>query len=66
MIIWLTLCNFLCLLLTSECYIVDPGPRVIATKGEIWPKPQFQIKTNDYLIVKPQNFNFKVGILNAC
>ncbi|RZC34075.1 Glyco hydro 20 domain containing protein [Asbolus verrucosus] len=36
----------------------DLGPDVIATKGEVWPKPQRQEKSQNYFIVQPQTFNF--------
>lgn len=41
-------------------YIVNPGPLVIATKGEPWPKPQNQTKSNGYFIVRPHLFSFQV------
>lgn len=57
----LTLFSIIYSLSIGDCYIRDPGPRVIATKGEIWPKPQFQIKTENYLVVRPKLFQFKVS-----
>lgn len=60
----LTLCTFLFLISVSECYIRDPGSTVIPTEGEIWPKPQVQDKSDEYLVVRPQYFNFQVGVEN--
>ncbi|KAJ8944945.1 hypothetical protein NQ318_013093 [Aromia moschata] len=48
------------LLLSVDCYIVDPGPKVIATKGEVWPKPQLQQNYDSYFIVQPQIFEFRI------
>ncbi|XP_030762521.1 beta-hexosaminidase subunit alpha-like isoform X2 [Sitophilus oryzae] len=41
-----------------DCYIVNPGPLYVATKGEIWPKPQDQVKSEDYFVITPENFTF--------
>lgn len=45
-----------------EGYIEHPGPKVIATKGEVWPKPQVQEKSEDYKIIRPHIFNFQVEL----
>ncbi|KAK4884746.1 hypothetical protein RN001_001017 [Aquatica leii] len=45
---------------TITCYIVEPGPLVVATKGEVWPKPQEQTTEDKFYIVRPQIFKFKV------
>lgn len=42
------------------CYIVEPGPTVRATKGAVWPKPQRQVLSNSFYIVRPQAFEFRV------
>lgn len=57
----LTFCYLFYFLPAYKCYITDPGPRIIATKGEVWPKPQFQIKTEKYYVVRAQLFDFKVS-----
>lgn len=44
----------------SYTYNILPGPSVKATKGEIWPKPLEQIKSNDYYILRPALFKFQV------
>lgn len=41
---------------------VDPGPSVIGTKGEVWPKPQQQAYYDGYMIVRPNIFQFRVCI----
>lgn len=41
-------------------WIEYPGPRVKATQGEVWPKPQKQISTNDVMVVRPSVFLFVV------
>lgn len=46
----------------ANCYIVDPGPKVRATKGEIWPKPKYQISSDLYSIVRNSIFEFQVCI----
>uniref|UniRef100_U5ETX4 Beta-hexosaminidase n=1 Tax=Corethrella appendiculata TaxID=1370023 RepID=U5ETX4_9DIPT len=40
-------------------YIVDPGPVVKATKGEIWPKPTTQVYGNTYSVIRPNNIKFQ-------
>lgn len=55
---------FIALAVISVCYAdkytVNFGPSVKATKGEVWPKPQRQEKFNDYFILHPHKFSFKV------
>lgn len=41
-------------------YIVEPGPVVIATKGEVWPKPFAQEKFNTYSILYKDSLHFQV------
>lgn len=43
-----------------EGYIVEPGPVVHATSGEVWPLPQVQEKSKDFFSVRPTVFKFKV------
>ncbi|XP_063700127.1 beta-hexosaminidase subunit beta-like [Culicoides brevitarsis] len=54
---------YLCLAIVfvAECsaYIVDPGPVVIATSGEIWPKPKKQQTEETFSTFTPTNFHFK-------
>nr|XP_022921143.1 beta-hexosaminidase subunit beta-like isoform X1 [Onthophagus taurus] len=47
-----------CSLHLSESWIVDPGPTVIATKGEVWPKPQGQEKYEEYFHLDKSQFKF--------
>ncbi|CAG9813344.1 unnamed protein product [Phaedon cochleariae] len=47
-------------LIGCESYIEKPGPRYVATKGEPWPKPQTQIKNDEYFVLRPQFFEFQV------
>ncbi|RZC35144.1 beta-hexosaminidase subunit alpha-like [Asbolus verrucosus] len=51
---------FITLTLIVASHAIDPGPAVIATKGEVWPKPQQQQKSSDYLVIRPHIFSFKV------
>ncbi|CAH1363801.1 unnamed protein product, partial [Tenebrio molitor] len=39
------------------CYAV--GPIVTASKGEVWPKPQQQETSENYLVLQPHTFSFK-------
>lgn len=48
-------------LITSNCYIVKPGPLVIATQGEVWPKPQTRIYSNAFRLIKLDDFKFKIA-----
>lgn len=41
-------------------YIVEPGPVVIATKGEVWPKPFAQEKLDKYSILYKDSLQFQV------
>lgn len=55
----LLLCiTFLTFFAAISCYYIKPGPQVIATKGEVWPKPQRRDYFPEYMIVQPQNFKF--------
>jgi hexosaminidase len=38
---------------------INPGPVVHATKGEVWPKPQQQEKSQDFFVIRPHTFSFK-------
>ncbi|CAH1112226.1 unnamed protein product [Psylliodes chrysocephalus] len=51
--------TFLCVALVHG-YIEKPGPRYPPTKGEVWPRPQTQIKNGSYFILKPSLFQFKL------
>ena len=37
-----------------------PGPWVAASKGEVWPKPAFQQKVEEFFQVDPSVFQFQV------
>jgi hexosaminidase len=39
---------------------INPGPVVQATKGEVWPKPQQQEKSQDFFVIRPHTFSFEV------
>lgn len=41
-------------------YIVDPGPVVKATKGELWPKPKSQTTSLVYSVIKRNTFHFQI------
>ncbi|VVC99099.1 unnamed protein product [Leptidea sinapis] len=40
--------------------IVNPGPRFPPTKGEVWPKPQEEIKDTAFYKFNPSHFSVKV------
>ncbi|XP_072397189.1 beta-hexosaminidase subunit beta-like [Diabrotica undecimpunctata] len=40
-------------------YIEEPGPRFPPTKGEIWPKPFYQLKSNNSFLIDPRILNIK-------
>ncbi|XP_072385897.1 beta-hexosaminidase subunit alpha-like [Diabrotica undecimpunctata] len=42
-----------------QCYIEKPGPRYPPTKGEIWPKPSYQIKNESFFLLDPETFEIK-------
>ncbi|EDS44385.1 beta-hexosaminidase beta chain [Culex quinquefasciatus] len=44
----------------SCSFVVEPGPAVKATRGEIWPKPKVQSSTENYFGIDPVTFQFKV------
>ncbi|XP_056642782.1 beta-hexosaminidase subunit beta-like [Diorhabda sublineata] len=50
----------------SESYIEEPGARYPATKGEIWPKPRYQIKNDTYFIIRPQLFKIEIISEGTC
>ncbi|KAL0278259.1 UNVERIFIED_CONTAM: hypothetical protein PYX00_000125 [Menopon gallinae] len=39
---------------------ISPGPVVVATKGAVWPRPQQQKKFETFMMVRPNEFTFKV------
>nr|ABB76924.1 beta-N-acetylglucoasminidase 1 [Spodoptera frugiperda] len=50
--------NVVCIFLVDSFIIVNPGPRYPPTKGEVWPKPQQQIKEQTYFKLSPSVFKF--------
>lgn len=42
-------------------YTIEPGPKVVATKGAVWPKPKQQESFANFYVVVPQDFEFKVS-----
>ncbi|KAJ8925860.1 hypothetical protein NQ315_009712 [Exocentrus adspersus] len=54
------------LFLLVNCYIIDPGPTVIATKGEVWPKPYSQQNSSKYYGFRPVLFQFTLTTDNNC
>ncbi|XP_073959512.1 beta-hexosaminidase subunit alpha-like [Choristoneura fumiferana] len=55
-------CVFACLVVVcyAEMFMVDPGPLYPPTKGEVWPKPQYEEKENILYKFDKAQFNFKV------
>lgn len=43
-------------------FIEKPGPRYPPTKGEVWPKPQNQIRIGIRMAFEMEEFQFKVII----
>uniref|UniRef100_A0AAR5Q2S4 beta-N-acetylhexosaminidase n=1 Tax=Dendroctonus ponderosae TaxID=77166 RepID=A0AAR5Q2S4_DENPD len=43
-----------------EAYIVNPGPKYVATKGAVWPKPQEQELFETFFTINPAAFKFVV------
>ncbi|XP_050293579.1 beta-hexosaminidase subunit alpha-like [Anthonomus grandis grandis] len=52
--------SLVCFSVFANGYIVNPGPKYVATKGAVWPQPQNQIISDDFYIVTPRNFKFNV------
>lgn len=52
----------LSIILLSDAWIIDPGPQVIASKGEVWPKPQNQRTYDDFYILSMEDFQFNVSV----
>jgi len=51
-------------------YDINPGPLVIATTGEIWPKPKKQQSQEEFVVLLPSRFkftasNYTCDIVNA-
>lgn len=44
--------------------IPDFGRWIFPTVGEIWPKPQYQISQPNFFVLRPDNFEFLVTILD--
>lgn len=63
---------FVCLIFIAICvngsiaYIVNPGPMVLATKGEIWPKPKAQTTGETFYTVRPKVLKFEVVTNFTC
>lgn len=60
MITYLFLLNLIYFVTSSE-FIVDPGPKVTATKGAVWPKPKNQITSDEYSVIRSSLFQFQVN-----
>ncbi|XP_047028609.1 beta-hexosaminidase subunit beta-like isoform X2 [Helicoverpa zea] len=50
--------NALCVFFAASFNLVNPGPAFPPTKGEVWPKPQQQIKELTYFRLSPSVFKF--------
>ncbi|XP_050293724.1 beta-hexosaminidase subunit alpha-like [Anthonomus grandis grandis] len=37
-----------------------PGPEIVATKGQLWPKPQQQNVSASYFVLQPRTFEFQI------
>ena len=64
--LFFVLCQLICLRRVQgkgDQFRPDPvtsGPWVRPTKGQIWPKPRYQITNEDFVEVDPNNFKFEV------
>lgn len=62
---WLTWWCLVCIaffvgsITPTDSYIVDPGPVVKATKGELWPKARKQVTSDQFSAIKPGTFQFQ-------
>nr|CAH7712805.1 unnamed protein product [Callosobruchus chinensis] len=59
------LCCALLTVLIRAALSSIPGPQVLATEGEVWPKPQKQEKSYQYYVVDAQLFEFKPDFRNC-
>ncbi|CAH1636777.1 unnamed protein product [Spodoptera littoralis] len=50
--------NIVCIFFVASLIISNPGPKYPPTKGEVWPKPQQQIKEQTYFKLSPSVFKF--------
>ncbi|XP_063616540.1 beta-hexosaminidase subunit alpha-like [Cydia splendana] len=53
-------CVLLLSALVAFCQAIVPGPKYIPTKGEIWPKPQYEKKNKAVYLVDKDKLEFKV------
>lgn len=51
----------------NACFVASNnfGQKYPATKGEVWPKPQYQVSENIYYNIYTQNFNITVSLKTA-
>ncbi|XP_068620741.1 beta-hexosaminidase subunit beta-like [Battus philenor] len=57
----ITIFLLLCVINKINCMtIVNPGPKYPPTKGEVWPKPQYESTEDIYYVFNPSNFKIKV------
>lgn len=45
----------------TNTYVVEPGPKIISTRGEIWPIPYQRNVTTAYFDIQPAFFKFQVS-----
>uniref|UniRef100_A0A2A4JYB6 beta-N-acetylhexosaminidase n=2 Tax=Heliothis virescens TaxID=7102 RepID=A0A2A4JYB6_HELVI len=50
--------NAFCVFFAASLNVVNPGPAFPPTKGEVWPKPQQQVKEQTYFKLSPSVFKF--------
>ncbi|XP_052865166.1 beta-hexosaminidase subunit beta-like isoform X2 [Anopheles cruzii] len=50
---------FVAIVVCADGYIVEPGPVVKATKGEVWPKPRNQTTSQHFSVIKADSFRFQ-------
>nr|AYV99610.1 venom polypeptide [Dolopus genitalis] len=50
----------LTVLTSGRAYIVDPGPVVKATVGEVWPRPHYQSRTDNFFLIDPKNIQITI------
>jgi len=62
--VWIVLVLVAAVSLQVSSFHSDAGPWVQATRGEIWPIPKMRIVKEDFYLLRPSNFDFRVSLLS--
>lgn len=49
-----------CAISCNGMWVVKPGPKYPPTKGEVWPKPQYESKKDTFYTYNPSHFKVEV------